>query len=222
MPQQATPEQRKAQLLYASAKGGDAAAVKRMLSEGVLPDDGGEDGFTPLMTAAEAGHADVVGLLLEAGADVNSHNRYKQTALGYAAAPPVRVSPGHLEIVRMLLKAGVDTEAACADRGDLDTVLSGYTAAELARKGGHDDVADAIAAAAAEAQLAPLREALAPGGSSAGHFDSTIGRLLHLLKGVGLSIAETRGFGEDQDLIVVYVSPLFFFLSFFFERARRG
>eukprot|EP00729_Bicosta_minor_P002737 gene2737-24483_t len=102
-----------------------------------------------------------------------------------------------------LLKAGVDTEAACADRGDLDTVLSGHTAAELARKGGHDDVADAIAAAAAEAQLAPLREALAPGGSSAGHFDSTIGRLLHLLKGVGLSIAETRGFGEDQDLIVV-------------------
>ena len=80
---------------------------------------------------------------------------------------------------------------------------AGHTAAELARKGGHDDVADTIAASAAEAQLAPLRAALAPGGGSAGHFDSTIARLLHVLKGAGLSIAETRGFGDDQDLIVV-------------------
>ena len=57
--------------------------------------------------------------------NVHIHHRYKQTALGYAAAPPVRIVPNHLEIVHMLLKAGVDTEAACADRGDLDTVLSG-------------------------------------------------------------------------------------------------
>ena len=65
----------KAQQLYAAAKGDDAATVKQMLSEGVSPDDGGEDGFTPLMTAAEAGHVDIVALLLEAGADVNLHNR---------------------------------------------------------------------------------------------------------------------------------------------------
>ena len=65
--------------------------------------------------------------------------------------------------------------------------MLGHTAAEMARKGGHDDVADTIAASAAEAQLAPLRSALATGGSSAGHFDSTIARLLHLLKGAGKS-----------------------------------
>ena len=81
-----TPAQRQAQQLYAAAKGGDAATVKQMLSKGVSPDDGGEDGFTPLMTATEAGHVGIVALLLEADSDVNLHNRRVRAPSHYALA----------------------------------------------------------------------------------------------------------------------------------------
>ena len=42
-----------------AAKMGHAAAVERHLAAGASPNEAHDDGFTPLMTAAEAGHAQV-------------------------------------------------------------------------------------------------------------------------------------------------------------------
>lgn len=57
-------------------------------------------GWTPLMSAASAGHLPIVSLLLRKDADVNVANDTQRTALFYAC------SKGHAEIVKQLLKSG--------------------------------------------------------------------------------------------------------------------
>ncbi|MDV7104871.1 ankyrin repeat domain-containing protein [Vibrio sp. TH_r3] len=56
------------------------------------------DGKTALMWAANKGHIDIVKLLIEHGADVNSKNRWNGTALSQAAMN------GHLNIVKLLIE----------------------------------------------------------------------------------------------------------------------
>lgn len=62
-------------------------------------------GVTALQQAAAEGHADIVDLLLNAGASVNAH-ALSNTAALYNAA-----NGGHLEIARRLLKAGAEADA---------------------------------------------------------------------------------------------------------------
>lgn len=57
---------------------------------------------TPLLAAAKAGSEEAVRLLLEAGADVNTKNRYQETALTLAAAE------GHTQVVSVLLDWGAE------------------------------------------------------------------------------------------------------------------
>ena len=72
--------------LYAAAKSGRTDAVRTFLCDGADPNGGGEDGFTPLMTASEAGHEGVVDVLLSHGTcKINQRNHYGQTALCLAA-----------------------------------------------------------------------------------------------------------------------------------------
>jgi len=78
-----------------------------------------------LCQAAYGGHTEVVRLLLEAGADPNLPEGEGVTALTIAA------ERGHAEIVRVLLTAGADTSYR--------TVHG--TAAELAEKNGHKEIA---------------------------------------------------------------------------------
>ena len=72
-----------------------------------------EDGSRPLMLASDRGHAEVVHLLLEAGADRNLANDDGDTALMLAS------KTGRIEVVRLLLDAGADRNKAyhCADDG---------------------------------------------------------------------------------------------------------
>src|SRR5581483_2432582 len=74
--------------------------VDKLIKIGVAIDKQDEtNGSTALMWAAQQGHADIVELLLNAGADVNKQNNNGDTALIFAT------DKGHTAIAELLLKA---------------------------------------------------------------------------------------------------------------------
>lgn len=66
---------------------------------------GEEDSLTPLIIASGRGYTDVVRRLLEAGAHINSSDKFGSTALIWAARK------GHLEIVELLLSGGAQLDS---------------------------------------------------------------------------------------------------------------
>lgn len=86
---------------------GRTGAVRKLLAESETVDVGARDskGWTSLMFAAEAGHPEIVALLIEAGANVHSENNDGETALHLAAGK------GRTQVTRILLAAGADFEA---------------------------------------------------------------------------------------------------------------
>jgi uncharacterized protein len=89
--------------LYLAALNGNAAIMERLLNAGADANSTAHEGQTMLMTAAMAGKADAVRLLLTRGAKVDEKEPYKgQTALMWAAAD------GNTAAVDVLLEAGAD------------------------------------------------------------------------------------------------------------------
>ncbi|XP_043274602.1 ankyrin repeat domain-containing protein 6 isoform X2 [Venturia canescens] len=84
----------------ASARG-DATRLSRLLDDGskALPD---ENGRSPLLLAAAAGHVETCEILIGHGIDVNASDNTGVTPLQRAAAE------GHLDVVELLLKHGSD------------------------------------------------------------------------------------------------------------------
>ena len=88
-------------LLEAAVRAGDVATVTDLLRAGSRADDRGPDGLTPLMIAAGLGPAQLVELLLTAGADVHAiEPRMGATALHKAA------QSGHADVLGLLLDHG--------------------------------------------------------------------------------------------------------------------
>ena len=90
--------------------------------------------FSPLDLGARSGHAEVVELLLKAGADVNAKG-VGWTALDMAA------SEGHLDVVVLLIRSGGEVNVKD---------LLGSTPLHRAARGGHAEVVIALLAAGAE------------------------------------------------------------------------
>ena len=67
------------------------------------------DGRTPILWAAGLGHADVVGLLMELGADIQKEDNDGRTPLHHAAIN------GMVEVVRRLGMGGADLNRADKD-----------------------------------------------------------------------------------------------------------
>ncbi|KAH8074859.1 hypothetical protein JL720_10602 [Aureococcus anophagefferens] len=150
-------------MLLEAADAGDIATVRAIVGAGGLDLDAADDvdSYSALLTAAEAGHADVVGALLDAGASVDApRDSYGRTPLCAAAVA------GRADVVERLVAAGADVDAADGDgrsvlwatcalrhldvaailaRGacDVDAAdADGDTALDFAVKHGHADVAD--------------------------------------------------------------------------------
>lgn len=162
----ATSEAANAPALHRSAADGRVDTVKEAVEKNPqLVKSRDASGYTALHHAAIGGHADVVQVLLDSGADINARGSGGETPLLLAAAK------GNLEVVELLVKNGADVNKPGADQrtplhkaamaGDLDTVKallaagadptltdrSGKTAADLAehyRAGDYMRVVDAL------------------------------------------------------------------------------
>jgi len=89
--------------LMTAARVGTLASVKALLARGAAVDSKDEKhGQTALMWAAAEGHAPVVQMLIEVGADFKTRLASGMTPLLFASRE------GHSDVVRVLLKAGVD------------------------------------------------------------------------------------------------------------------
>lgn len=89
--------------LFVGARDGQTASVRSLIATGrVRLDAQTQRGWTPTMEAALRNHAEVVRLLLEAGASSELTNEYGETALHLAAYF------GSLDAVRVLLEHGAD------------------------------------------------------------------------------------------------------------------
>jgi uncharacterized protein len=121
----------KADALSQAARKGDAAAVKKLLDEGVDVNTKFRYDRTALSFAADRGHVDVVKLLIDRGADPNIKDTfYGATPLSWAVSPAMDRAPHHTEVVRLLLAhGGIPADAlsdalAAATRNKLDDVVA--------------------------------------------------------------------------------------------------
>ena len=99
-----------------AAEQGNTAAVALMLDVGFPLETRGENGGTALHAAAYSGGGDVIGLLLERGADIEARDTvWNSTPLTWAAIgsgeqPESDPAADWLEAVRLLLAAGASTD----------------------------------------------------------------------------------------------------------------
>jgi ankyrin repeat protein len=124
---QAAPVSAQADELSAAARRGDAAAVKKLLDEGVDPNTKFRYGVTALTYACDHGHLDVVKVLLDHGADVNVKDTfYGSTPLALAISPAQKKKPEHTEIARLLIAKGAEgkDDALSSAVSDGDGVLA--------------------------------------------------------------------------------------------------
>jgi hypothetical protein len=88
---------------FAAARKGDAAAIKAFLDSGVDVNAKTHYGATALSYACDKGHIEVIKLLIERGADVNSKDTfYGEVPLGWA------LSKSNIPVIKLLLDKGAN------------------------------------------------------------------------------------------------------------------
>eukprot|EP00245_Coleochaete_scutata_P016785 TRINITY_DN7983_c0_g1_i2.p1 TRINITY_DN7983_c0_g1~~TRINITY_DN7983_c0_g1_i2.p1 ORF type:complete len:486 (-),score=121.76 TRINITY_DN7983_c0_g1_i2:1102-2559(-) len=88
--------------LHVHAKDGNLDDMKRLLDQGVSPNETDGEGCTALHWAADRGHLETVRALLAAGASINAQDGEGQTPLHYA------ITCDYKNIAEVLVKAGAD------------------------------------------------------------------------------------------------------------------
>jgi hypothetical protein len=121
--------------LHDAAKAGDVEAVRSWLAKVADKEAKDKDGATPLHVAAMKGHASVVEMLVQAGADMDAREgAHGLTTLHIAA------SQGHASVVEVLIQAGANKEAKA---------MQGWTPLHVAAMKGRASVVEVLVAAGA-------------------------------------------------------------------------
>jgi hypothetical protein len=101
------PPLTKAEQFQDAARKGDAAAVKKLLDEGVDVNTKFRYNATALFYACDHGHVEVVKVLLDRGADLTVKDTYYGfTPLALAVGPAQKKKPEHTEIAKLLIAKG--------------------------------------------------------------------------------------------------------------------
>jgi ankyrin len=111
--------------LHRAAAKGHAGVVRILLKAGAKDSPSGVVGAHSMHLAAQEGHLEVVTTLLDAGWEVNVRDAIRATPLHVAALA------GQAKVVALLLERGADLTAV---------MTGGFTAPDVARKGGHNEV----------------------------------------------------------------------------------
>lgn len=129
----------------AQAKAGDIAGIGQWLAAGGAIDGYDADGWTVLLRAASRGHAELVGALLEAGADPKQGHKL-------SAMLPVHVAAqaGDVATVAKLIDAAPDTLDAVYD-------INAHTPLLQAAFYDHPDLADYLAKRGADTAMTTAR-----------------------------------------------------------------
>ena len=107
------PPLTKAEQFQEAARKGDAAAVKKLLDEGVDVNTKFRYGATALFYASDHGHIEVVKVLLDKGADMTLKDTfYGFTPLALATSPAQKKKPEHSEIAKLLIQKGAPGKEA--------------------------------------------------------------------------------------------------------------
>lgn len=107
------PPLTKTEQLQEAARKGDAAAVRKLLDEGVDVNTKYRYGATAIFYAADHGHLEVVKVLLEKGADLSVKDTfYGFTPLALAIGPAQKKKPEHAEIAKLLIAKGAPGKEA--------------------------------------------------------------------------------------------------------------
>jgi cytohesin len=146
--------------LHESARTGDLAGVDAALAAGADVNSV-EDGYTPLMQAADEGHVAIVRRLLAAGAAPDARDELGQTALRKAVSAgghleacrrlldmPESNGQSQFEVIRALRAAGADVNAADA---------GGQTPLLAAAAGGYWELIDVLLPLGADVNAADRR-----------------------------------------------------------------
>jgi hypothetical protein len=135
--------------------------------------------------------------------DRRSHKSLPSCSPTLAQSPPTLLEP-HIVAIRLYTFADDfryrqhKPGEACAD---IEQRAGGATAAEIARRAGHMDLADTLAARAAEVQMARILSALTEDGTSAGaaaRFDSLRARLTALCESLDVVAPATDRGADDE------------------------
>jgi hypothetical protein len=121
------PSPTKAEQLQDAARKGDAAAVKKLLDEGVDVNTKFRYSATALFYACDHGHLEVVKVLLDHGADLTVKDTfYGFTPLMLAISPAQKKTPAHSEIAKLLIQKGApgkeDALSGAVEDGDIGLV----------------------------------------------------------------------------------------------------
>ena len=100
-------------VLHRAAYQGNEAMLTALLDHGFEVDAVDPENWTSLHMAAEQGHTDVVRLLIERGADLNTRNGIQEMGDGGGNMPlHLAIHNGHTEVVRVLLEQeGIEVDA---------------------------------------------------------------------------------------------------------------
>lgn len=96
--------------LIRAARYGDAAAVKLLMGQGAKINERDGCGMTALMYASQEGHAEIVGFLIENGADVSAETGETARYESGVTALLLATVRGHAEVANILKRAGTSGE----------------------------------------------------------------------------------------------------------------